>query len=126
MALQRCSLKLLPALVFAAAVVWAQELSEEQREKAAKLPEILQELGMAAGSQVADVGAGSGFYTSRLAKAVGATGRVYAVDIDDKFAIPELKKLIEKQSLTNVTVIHSTPGDPQLPAGRLDAVLIVN
>jgi predicted methyltransferase len=122
----RRSFKLLPAFIFAGAAVWAQELSDEQREKAAKLPEILGELGIAAGSQVADVGAGTGFYTARLAKAVGTTGRVYAVDIDDKYAIPELKKLVEKQSLTNVTVIHSTPDDPQLPDGRLDAVLIVN
>ena len=98
---------------------------DERREKAVKLPEILEALAISAGSQVADIGAGEGFFTARIAKKVGTDGRVFAVDIDDKHAIPKLKELVEKQSLANVRVIHSEPGDPKLPAGNLDAALMV-
>ncbi len=94
---------------------------EDRRASALKLPEILDALALSQGSQVADVGAGEGFLTARLAKVVGPSGQVYAVDIDNKFAIPKLKEMVEKQSLSNVTVIRSEPGDPKLPEGRLDA-----
>ena len=81
--------------------------------------------GEPTGVGVADIGAGEGFFTSRLAKKVGASGRVFAVDIDDKHAIPKLKELVEEQSLANVSVIHSEPADPKLTAGSLDAALMV-
>jgi predicted methyltransferase len=100
--------------------------AEEQREKAVKLPEILEALAISTGSQVADIGAGGGFFTERLARKVGPSGRVFAVDIDDRHAIPKLKELVEKQSLTNVSVILSQPADPKLPVGTLDAALFVN
>jgi len=98
---------------------------EERRATALKLPEILDALALSHGSHVADIGAGEGFLTARLAKVIGTTGHVYAVDIDDKHAIPKLKELVEKQSLSNVTVIRSEPGDPVLPEGRLDAVIML-
>src|SRR5205823_4656209 len=98
---------------------------EEIREKAVKFPEIVEALSISAGSRVADIGAGEGFFTTRIAKRVGSTGRIYAVDIDDKFAVPKLRELVEKQSLANVSVIHSEPADPKLPPGSLDAALMV-
>lgn len=98
---------------------------QERRATALKLPEILEALALSQGSHVADIGAGEGFLTARLAKVVGATGQVYAVDIDDKHAIPKLKELVEKESLANVTVIRSEPGDPKLLEGRLDAVIML-
>src|SRR5260370_21089311 len=101
------------------------ESSEERRAKALKLPEILDALALSEGSKVADVGAGDGFLTPRLAKIAGPAGRVYAVDVDDKHAIPKLKELVEKQSLSNVTVIRSEPGDPKLPEGSLDAIIML-
>ena len=103
----------------------AQDTPEDQREKAVKLPEIFQAMGIEEGSKVADIGAGEGFFTSRLAKRVGPKGQVYALDIDEKHAIPKLKELVAKQSLTNVAVIHSVPGDPMLPDAGLDAALMV-
>ncbi len=123
--------RFLPILLTAVAATLAQTSSntsstqDELREKAVKLPEILDALGISAGSQVADIGAGEGFFTARMAKKVGPAGRVYAVDIDDKSAIPKLKELVEKQSLANVSVIHSKPADPKLPSGGLDAALMV-
>ena len=98
---------------------------DEKREQQLKLPEIFEAIRISVGSQVADVGAGSGFITSRMARRIGPAGRVYAVDIDEKYAIPRLKDFVNKESLTNVDVIHSEPADPKLPEGKLDAVLMV-
>jgi len=101
------------------------ESLDEQREKALKVAEIIEALGISEGSKVADVGAGSGFVTARLARKVGPTGQVYAVDIDAG-AIRQLKQMVEKQSLSNVVVVHNEPADPQLPVASLDAVLMLN
>ena len=56
---------------------------EGQREKWQRVPEIFAALGVRPGVTVADVGAGDGFFTIRLARAVGSNGRVFAVDVDD-------------------------------------------
>lgn len=72
---------------------------------------------------IGDVGAGAGDWTIPLAKAVQ---RVYAVDIDNKNALPRLRQRLEKENLTNVEVIHSEPDDPKLPESSLDAVLVMN
>ena len=76
-------------------------------------------------SWVADVGAGDGFFTSRLSRAVGPTGRVFAVDIDRQ-ALGKLRKRLADERLENVTVIESAPDDPKLPERVLDAALIIN
>jgi precorrin-6B methylase 2 len=76
------------------------------------------------GSRVGDIGAGSGFFTVRLARAVGPTGRVFAVDVSAS-AVGDLKERMAREQLENVDVIFGTPGDPRLP-GELDAILIVN
>lgn len=87
--------------------------------------DIVAALGLTAGSRVADVGAGDGFFTVRLARAVGPEGRVLAVDIDQQM-LERLKQLAEKEKLSNVDVIRGEPDDPRLPADSLNAVLIVN
>jgi len=112
-------------LAWAAAVALAAQTADEKQEQHLKVAEVMEAMGIAEGSQAADVGAGGGFFTQRLSKKVGPGGRVFAVDIDTKYAIPHLKELVKKQSLKNVDVIHSEPGDPKLPAGKLDAVLMV-
>jgi len=98
---------------------------EESRAKAIRLAEIVDALAISPGSHVADIGAGEGFFTARLAKRVGPGGHVFAIDIDDKHAIPKLKELVKKESLENVSVILSEPGDPKLPTEGLDAALMV-
>jgi SAM-dependent methyltransferase len=71
------------------------------------------------------VGAGDGFFTSRLAKAVGTSGRVLAVDVDDA-AIGRLRKRLQEAGIENVTIIKGTSDDPKLPRATLDAALIIN
>jgi arsenite methyltransferase len=98
---------------------------ESGRELWQRVPDVIAALGIGSGSRVADVGAGDGFFTTRLAKAVGAEGRVYAVDIS-KNALDRLTRRVADAGLTNVDAILGTPADPRLPGGTLDAALIVN
>lgn len=77
------------------------------------------------GSTVADIGAGSGYFTSRLARAVGAEGTVYAVDIQQGM-LDLLKKTLARDRLANVIPVLGAVDDPRLPEASLDLVLMVD
>lgn len=81
-------------------------------------------LGIADGATVADLGAGGGWFTVRLARRVGPAGIVYAEDIQPQM-IQSIRRRVEREGLTNVRTVHGTPTDPRLPAGSVDAVLMV-
>ena len=87
-----------------------------------RLADIFAAMQLKPGAVIADVGAGPGWVTGRIAKAVGPGGIVHAVDIDAKNALPALRKLARKQH--NVKVVAGSPGDPKLPHAALDAVLM--
>lgn len=95
------------------------------REQWQKVDEIFAALQVKPGAVVADIGAGDGFFTTRLAAAVGATGRVHAVDIGAS-VLRRLEGKVAAAGLTNVEVIEGAVDDPRLPAASLDAALIVN
>jgi arsenite methyltransferase len=77
------------------------------------------------GSIVADLGSGGGYFTFRLADAVGPTGRVYAVDVDpDMIALVE--KTIREKSLPNIEPIHAQPSNPLLPKSGVDLIFTSN
>ena len=85
---------------------------------------IMDELRIAEGSVVADLGAGGGWFTIRLARRVGPNGLVYAEDIQPQM-IEAIRRRALRERLTNVRAILGTPSDPRLPR-KLDAVLIVD
>jgi ubiquinone/menaquinone biosynthesis C-methylase UbiE len=101
------------------------QTGEGNRESWQRVPDVITALGIVEGSHVADVGAGDGFFTTRLAKVVGDGGRVYAVDIS-KNTLDRLTRRVTDAGLTNVQAILGTPSDPKLPQATLDAALIVN
>ena len=82
-------------------------------------------LRIADGSVVADLGAGSGWFTIRLARRVGPNGKVYAEDIQREM-IDAIDRRRKREGLRNVEPILGSALDPQLPSGKLDAVLIVD
>lgn len=90
-----------------------------------RVPDVFAALAIGEGSRVADVGAGHGYFTVRLADRVGGAGRVYAVDIDES-SLSRLRTRVEADGLTNVDVIRGEVDDPRLPLGELDAVLVVD
>jgi precorrin-6B methylase 2 len=85
---------------------------------------VLEALRISEESNVADIGAGGGFFTVRLARAVPA-GRVYAVDIG-KDLVEGLERRAEVTPFGNVEAVLGAEDDPRLPKGELDAALIVN
>jgi predicted methyltransferase len=97
----------------------------EQEKQRERVGDIFQAMGVRPGARVADVGAGGGFFTSRLASAVGPAGHVYAVDVTDD-ALDRLRRRLKEDAISNVTVIKGTSTDPQLPPATLDAALIIN
>jgi ubiquinone/menaquinone biosynthesis C-methylase UbiE len=100
-------------------------LEGPDRELYAKPDQVMDALGIADGSIVAEVGAAGGWFTVRLAKRVGPQGIVYAEDIQEQM-IDSIDRRILRESITNVRTILGKPDDPRLPANALDAVLIVD
>lgn len=99
-------------------------LSAPDRDDWNKPDLIMDALGIADGAVVADLGAGGGWFTVRLARRVGPNGLVYAQDIQDQM-LEATRRLVQRERLTNVQTVLGTSSDPKLPSG-LDAVLIVD
>jgi len=87
--------------------------------------QIMDALQLGENSVVADLGAGGGWFTVRLARHVGPNGHVYAEDIQPQM-IDAIDRRMQREHLNNVTTMLGTADDPKLPAGALDAVLIVD
>jgi ubiquinone/menaquinone biosynthesis C-methylase UbiE len=100
-------------------LVRPERSEEEQPDKAIAL------LKIAKGATVADVGAGSGYITWRLAERVGPTGKVYAVDIQPTM-LELLRRNMEERKLKNFETVLGAYDDPKLPANSLDLVIMVD
>ena len=96
-----------------------------QREAWQRVPDIFAALGARPGSRIADLGAGEGWLTVRLARHVGASGRVFAVDISEA-SLNKLAETLAKDTLRNVELVLAEDDDPRLPFGTLDGVVILN
>jgi predicted methyltransferase len=100
-------------------------LEREDRDAEQRPDEIIRAMGLRDGHVVADVGAGSGYFTRRLARAVAPSGRVYAVDIQPEM-IALLKQGVEKAGVTNVVPVLGKGDDPGLPPASIDWILLVD
>ncbi len=94
------------------------------RDKKLQVDRVMDLLGITTGKNVADIGAGSGWFTVRAARRVGPTGAVIAEDINP-LAIEYIGKRVLKENLSNVRTVLGVPDDPRLPAGSVDAVLLL-
>jgi len=94
------------------------------RDKKLQIDRVMDLLGITAGKNVADIGAGSGWFTVRAARRVGPTGAVIAEDISP-LAVEYIGKRVQKEDLTNVRTVLGAPDDPRLRAGSVDAVLLL-
>lgn len=101
----------------------ADWLERQDREATEKPEHVLDVLALREGMTVADVGAGSGYFTVRIARRIGPTGRVFATDLQ-----PEMLALLKKRAagLANVVPTLATPDDARLPRGEVDLVLMVD
>ena len=111
------------AATLLAAVLQAQPQHQHNTERARA--RLFAALGAKEGAVVADVGAGDGGYAVPLAKTVGPSGRVIAVDVSSS-ALDKLRARIARESASNIDVIQGDVDNPRLTPGSLDGVLIVN
>jgi ubiquinone/menaquinone biosynthesis C-methylase UbiE len=81
-------------------------------------------LGIHTGSAVADIGAGSGWFSVRAARRVGSSGRVYAEDINPSY-LRYIRDRTKKENLPNIRTILGKSDDPRLPPSSVDAVLLM-
>lgn len=99
------------------------ELVERERDGWQEPERILQALDLPPDAAVADLGCGSGYFTLELARMVGDGGEILAVDVR---RLPLVFLAARTRGMDNVRIMHVEPEDPELPAGSLDGVLIVN
>jgi len=101
-------------------------LEREGRDKLERPDLVLQAMELKEGMTVAEIGAGTGYFSRRIAKAVGPKGRVYAVDIQPEM-LELLKKYAEQEGVAaNITPVLGTETDPKLPKGGVDRILLVD
>lgn len=99
--------------------------SEDQRDDLGEARVVMDLARIGAGTTVADIGAGEGYYTVRLAERVGAKGRVLAQDIDPA-AMQRLGQRVERERLDNVSIKTGAADDPRLPANSFDRVFLIH
>ncbi len=97
---------------------------EKDRDEKLQVQRVMDILGIKEGAHVADIGAGSGWFTVRAAKRVGSAGIVYAVDINPE-AITYINQRIQRDGIGNVHAILSGEDDPTLPKNSVDSVLLL-
>jgi arsenite methyltransferase len=104
---------------------YIHHLEDPQRAEWQKPQEVVAKLGLQPGDKVADLGAGSGFFTLLFAKAVGPQGKVYAIDV-----LPEMLGYIRRRAqddhVRNIQLVQALPHDPKLPPASVDMIFVCN
>jgi arsenite methyltransferase len=104
---------------------WADFFNRDASAPENKPDEIISALALKSGMQVADLGAGGGYFTLRVARAVGREGKVYAVDINAEL-LEIVKASVSKAGLSNVVLIHAREDDSMLPEKSVDLIFVRN
>jgi ubiquinone/menaquinone biosynthesis C-methylase UbiE len=99
--------------------------TEAKRDEAGEAKMVMDWAGIKPGTTVADIGAGEGYYTIRLAARVGEKGRVLAQDIN-RGALQRLGERVSRDRLDNVAIKEGAPDDPRLPQNSFDRIFMVH
>lgn len=105
---------------------YLDRLDRPERDRDQKPAEVVQALGLQAGMTVADLGAGSGYFTQRFAEAVLPDGKVYAIDIEEKALEHVRARLAGRDTGSVVEYIRADPQDPKLPRAAVDVLFVCN
>ncbi len=120
-----CAAPLLIAALLASAACSRAQNSGPERDRWNRPDEVLDALGIHAGTVVADVGCGKGYFAMKFAARVGPTGKVYAEDIRAD-VLDDVRSEAAKQGLKDIETVHGADNDPQLQAGSLDVVFAMD
>lgn len=104
---------------------WSGVFDDPKRDEWQKPDQLVAVLALEAGATVADLGAGTGYLLSRLSRAVGDTGRVYAVEVEATL-VAHLRDRAEAERLDNVTPLLASKDNPRLPSGAVDLLIILD
>lgn len=104
---------------------WSKVFDNPERDAWQKPKEVVKHMEIAPGSTVADIGAGTGYFMPYLSQAVGADGKVLLLDIEPNL-VEHMTKRATKAELANVEARVIQPDDPQIEAGSVDRILIVD
>lgn len=104
---------------------WVNVFDDPERDEWQKPVEVVAALKIAPGSVVADLGAGTGYFSGHLSRAVGERGAVFAVDVEPRL-IEHIRKRAEHEKTPNVIPVLASFEEPRLPHGSIDVVLIVD
>jgi ubiquinone/menaquinone biosynthesis C-methylase UbiE len=96
---------------------------EETRDKVGEAARVMDRLGIAPGLRVADIGAGEGYYTVRLARRLGSGAVVYATDVKPEY-LKQLATRLEREGIAGVELILGAPRDPKLPPASIDLAIL--
>lgn len=106
-------------------IVAPRWIAEDRRDAFGEADAVIRAMGIRRGQVVADIGAGDGYYVAKLAPLLGDSGRVLANDIEPRY-LALLRRRVAQAGWRNVDVIEGLPHDPLLPAGRVDAALMIH
>ncbi|MBI1847651.1 MAG: class I SAM-dependent methyltransferase [Candidatus Rokubacteria bacterium] len=98
---------------------------EDLRDRRGEAERVMDRLGLRPGTRVADIGAGEGYYTVRLARRLGEGATVYAEDVSGEY-LKSLAARLRREGLAHVKVIHGEPRDPKLPLAAVDVAILAH
>jgi predicted methyltransferase len=110
---------------FDAAARWSKVFDDPSRDEWQRPARVVELMAIKTGMTVADVGAGTGYFTPHLSRAVGASGKVIAEDVEPAM-VEWLEARVKRERLENVQPLLGTADDPRLPPGGVDRVLVVD
>ncbi len=98
---------------------------EKTRDENGEAERVMDRLGIAPGASVADIGAGEGYYTVRLARRLGPTATIYAEDVQAEY-LKRLEARLERDRITGVRLVLGAPRDPKLPPASIDVAILAH
>jgi ubiquinone/menaquinone biosynthesis C-methylase UbiE len=108
-----------------ATVVAPAYSSEERRDRVGEAERVLNRLGIREGMRVADIGAGDGYYTVRLARRLGDGATIYAEDINGEY-LKRLAGRLRREHMSHVHIVRGEPRDPKLPRAAIDLAILAH
>jgi SAM-dependent methyltransferase len=98
---------------------------EKTRDRLGEAERVMNRVGIRPGMRVADIGAGDGYYTVRLARRLGSTGAIYAEDVNAEY-LARLESRLKREGISGVTLVRGEPGDPKLPRAAVDVAILAH